>query len=104
MTSAIDPPLSRCLRRVRRGLSGWLTLALTVVAANTYAQSEATESELAYHVDSPMVTTWRKPDIEIGGWVWIGMDDPISRVEVESGEWSYPMDFGLDRGDVAAAL
>ena len=106
MTSAIDSPLTCSVRWVTQCFVGWLILglALLAMATNALAQSDAEESELAYHVDSPLVTTWRKPDIEIGGWVWIGMDDPIARVEVESGDWSYPMDFGLDRGDVAAYL
>lgn len=104
MTSAIDSSLTNYLRWATQGLIGLLMLIAMAMVTNAFAQSDAEESELAYHVDSPMVTTWRKPDIEIGGWVWIGMDDPIARVEVESGDWSYPLDFGLDRGDVAAYL
>ena len=57
-----------------------------------------------FFVDSPRVNTWREPEIEIGGWIWGGSKDPVVRVALESGVWSHPLDFGLERGDVAAYL
>ena len=57
-----------------------------------------------FYVDSPQVNTWQEPDIEVGGWIWGGAEDPVVRVALESGAWSHPLDFGLERGDVATYL
>ncbi len=57
-----------------------------------------------FYVDSPRVSSWQEPEIEVGGWIWGGPEDPVVRVLLESGTWSYPLDFGLERSDVAAYL
>ena len=42
-----------------------------------------------FYVDSPRVNTWQEPEIEVGGWIWGGVDDPVVRVVLESGAWSH---------------
>ena len=57
-----------------------------------------------FYVDSPRVNVWQESDIEVGGWVWGGLTDPVISVKLETTSWSYLLDYGLERGDVAAYL
>jgi hypothetical protein len=66
--------------------------------------SHQVKATAEFYVDSPRVNTWQEPEIEVGGWIWGGVDDPVVRVVLESGAWSHPLDFGLERDDVATYL
>ena len=57
-----------------------------------------------FYVDSPRVNVWQESEIEVGGWVWGGLADPVVSVKLEAASWSYLLDYGLERGDVAAYL
>ena len=78
-----------------------LVTAFSVAAADTDTDTDAT---LAFYVDAPVVNTWQEQDIEVGGWIWGGIEDPVERVVLESENWSFPMDFLLERQDVADHL
>ena len=78
-------------------------LPLTALLISLAAPSHA-DKEPDFYVDSPVFSIWQEPEIEVGGWIWAGIEDPVLRVVLESGSWSYPLDSGLERGDVAAHL
>ena len=78
-------------------------LALTALLISLAVPSHA-DNEPDFYVDSPVFSIWQEPEIEVGGWIWAGIEDPVLRVVLESGSWSYPLDSGLERGDVAAHL
>ena len=84
----------------------WWRLAASVLSLVTTFTSAASEIDpvLEFYVDAPVVNVWQEQDIEVGGWIWAGIEDPIERVVLESEGWSFPLDFLLERNDVADYL
>lgn len=83
---------------VKQRLLAFVSIAILLAA------SFSVDAEPDFYVDSPVFSIWQEPEIEVGGWIWAGVEDPVTRVLLESGSWSYPLDSGLERGDVAAHL
>ena len=84
----------------------WWRLTASVLSLVTTFTSAASEIDpvLEFYVDAPVVNVWQEQDIEVGGWIWAGIEDPIERVVLESEGWSFPLDFLLERNDVADYL
>ena len=84
----------------------WRRLTASLLLLSTAFSLAATEPDatLAFYVDAPVVNTWQEQDIEVGGWIWGGIEDPVERVVLESEDWSFPLDFLLERQDVADHL
>ena len=84
----------------------WRRLTASLLLLSTAFSLAAAEPDatLAFYVDAPVVNTWQEQDIEVGGWIWGGIEDPVERVVLESEDWSFPLDFLLERQDVADHL
>ena len=80
-----------------------MTLGLLMTTAFSLAATE-TDATLTFYVDAPAMNVWQEQDIEVGGWIWGGIEDPVERVVLESEDWSFPLDFLLERNDVADHL
>ena len=80
-----------------------ITLGLLMTTAFSLAATE-TDATLTFYVDAPAMNVWQEQDIEVGGWIWGGIEDPVERVVLESEDWSFPLDFLLERNDVADHL
>lgn len=90
--------LSRLLLRTQ-------ILAVTALLMASTGNAYATEPVAPrYYVDVPQVEIWEEVELEVAGWIWAQQGDPIERVALQSGAWSVPVPYGLERNDVAVVL
>ena len=80
-------------------------LLLAGIAVNIGVSASAQGSQAPrFYVDLPDTEIWYQRELTVAGWIWAGQDDPITKVLLESGDWSHVIPLGLERNDVAAAL
>jgi len=94
-------------RRVGIEAGRCLAVLLITVGATVSICATANEDPAQpprFFVDFPDTEIWDQRELTIAGWVWAGQDDPITKVLLESGDWSHVIPLGLERNDVAAAL
>ena len=60
-----------------------MTLGLLMTTAFSLAATE-TDATLTFYVDAPAMNVWQEQDIEVGGWIWGGIEDPVERRAVEA--------------------
>jgi hypothetical protein len=78
---------------------------IAIAATATGASAERGQTQAPrFFVDFPDTNKWDQREITIAGWIWAGLDDPITEVVLESGAWSHAISYGLERNDVAAVL
>lgn len=106
MMSWMDAELNR-----NRLCRSWFLLAslsvLLWVVPHHVSNAQDPEGTLEtpiFYIDSPSVDAIQERDIELGGWVWGGEEDPIDKVVLETDGWAFELEYRQERGDVAVHL